>query len=246
MVFGTYLLIYAFLYIIGYLTKAIFKTDEEKEHYWNIFTRCVSFFNAWSCIVTIYQYIIPNIGSYASLMAGGDDEFVNDLFRFSAYLFVDGIFDLSRLIKNPNTDAITSFLHHFIGGLGIFIIATHRQGLGLGAYFSATEISTPLLHISWILYTNKINGLFTTIIFGSFYIVFTVSRILTIPLLSYYLWINYNITATVQIFHRFMVYFGCGSLMTLNILWFIMLTIKIANLLGCLQTNKSECKLNQD
>ncbi len=245
-VFGTSLYTYTLSYIIGSIVKNMYKTDEEKEYFWNIFTRYISFFNAWSCIITIYRYIIPNVRSYASLMSHGDDEFVNDLFTFSAYLFVDGLFSLPDIIKKINTDTITSILHHFIGGLGIFIIASQRQGLGMGAYFAATEISTPLLHISWILYNNKINGLVTNIVFGAFYIVFTVSRILTIPLLSYYLWINSNITATLPIFHWFMVYFGCGSLIALNILWYVMLTIKFGNLLGCHPANKAECKRKLD
>jgi hypothetical protein len=179
-------------------------------------------------------------------MYNGEVGFVNGLLRFSAYLFVDGIFFIPEIIKNPNTDTITSILHHCVGGLGIFIIATQRQGLGMGAYFATTEISTIVLHISWILYVNKIKGIFTTIIFSLFYMIFTLSRILTIPILIYYLWINANITATLPIFHWFMVYIGCYSLMILNVIWFIMLTRKVVPMLYCNDSIRNKEKIKQD
>ena len=198
-----------------------------EQYWWDCFTRVISFVNAVFCINGIVRYILPNPGSYLFLLAEGDDGFVNTLYCFAAYLFVDGLFNTPQYLKKLNTDSITSLLHHYVGGLGIYMIAANRNGLGLGAYFAATEISTPLLNISWFLHTNKIKGTFTNLIFGLFYIVFTISRILTIPFLMYYLYTNNTIIGELSLGKYIMVYGGSLTLVLLNVTWFAMLTKKM-------------------
>lgn len=215
-----YILYYLFIYIIASYIRLRLKSNE-KEYFWNCFTRVVSLTNAISCIYNVY-YITSD---YINLKYVGTNYFVDNLFRFSAYLFVDGLFILFYTRK-INTDFLTSIAHHFVGGFGIYLIAHQRLGLGLGAYFAGTEISTPFLSLSWLLYTNKINNWFTYAVFGLLYLVFTISRIFTIPLLCYYIWYNTVDIFGLNITEFIMVYFGSGVLMLLNITWYILLTKK--------------------
>ncbi len=53
------------------------------------------------------------------------------------------------------------------------------------------------------------------------------SRILTIPILVWYVIYNQNSIAKLSTFKYIMAYAGSGTLILLNIIWSIMLTIKL-------------------
>jgi len=77
----------------------------------------------------------------------GNNYQIHTLYRFSYYLLIDGIFHLNSKFNLSN---ITSLIHHFVGSLGIYMIAESRMGFFLGFYFAMTEISTPFYNLSWI------------------------------------------------------------------------------------------------
>lgn len=192
---------------------------------WDIFTRIVSTINSIQCIMSVFHSLSDS--KYYDLNYTGTLDFQNSLLWFSTYLFIDGVFIVFHS-KRITTSDVTSVLHHFVGSYGIYLIASQRQGLGLGIYFALTEISTPLLNLSWVYYTN---GIKNKLVFLSFYIVFTSSRIITIPLLLNY--INYNIDKinTLETVNYGMVYGGSYTLICLNLLWFVMLTTKVKSMI---------------
>jgi len=161
------------------------------------------------------------------MVTEGDDHVITSLYWFAAYLFVDGVFYIPTLIHKPNFQTVMSMLHHFVGGLGIYLIAHEQLALGLGLYFAGTEVSTPLLNLSWVLYTYKIKNLFAYIEFGIFYSVFIIARIFTIPILVKYLIYNHDNIQTLTGVKFVLAYYGSGTLALLNITWSIMLTLKI-------------------
>lgn len=193
--------------------------ESYKERYlWDCFTRICSSINAIFCIT----FVLSNLNyDFYDFYYVRNYDLISSLYMFSAYLFVDGL--LQFPIKT-NVHEITSVLHHFVGGIGIYMMAERQIGLGLGLYFGATELSTPLMNISWLLYTNGIKSKF---IFGSMYITFFVSRILTIPFLLKYLYINYHTILKSGFTNFILAYFGSTILILLNLTWFIMLTKKI-------------------
>jgi hypothetical protein len=197
----------------------------------------MSMINAIQCVKGVLTSILFKTGDYYDLNYVGDDGLIHTLTWFYIYLLVDGSFMLLTTIskaienieniKNINTSDITSLLHHFVGGFGIYLISRQRLGLGLGIYFAFTEISTPLLNISWFLYSNNIKGKWVNYIFIVFYLVFIASRILTIPSLIDYIKSNNNNIEQLSIINYIMVYLGTSVLMILNITWVMMLTIKL-------------------
>jgi len=196
--------------------------------HWNIFTRIGSTLNAIRCVYMVIAVIkSSDQDKYYNLSTVGDDYVITTLYLFSAYLFVDGVFHIPSLIRNPSYSSILSILHHFVGGLGIYLIAARNLGLGLGIYFAWTEVSTPLLNMSWVLYNYKIKNLFTYLIFGMFYIIFVIARICTIPILISYIIYNHDIIHKLGWIEFIMVYYGSGILASLNITWWIMLTRKL-------------------
>jgi len=175
--------------------------------------------NALQCVYMVFYYFESD---YLNLLYTGKDYVINSLFWFSSYLFIDGFFKVKSVITICDTKGITSLLHHFVGGLGIFMIAYNRKGLGLGIYFAFTELSTPFLNISWLAHLH--NYKHTKILFLLFYITFALCRIITIPWLLYYLVRNYSLIETLPWYDYSMVYGGCLTLILLNIIWFVMLT----------------------
>jgi hypothetical protein len=178
----------------------------------------------------VLSYIILN-PRYWNLLELGDAQLIQGLYWFTCYLFVDGIFYLIGFLQRPTFQEFTTVAHHCVGSYGIYLIATERKALGLGAYFALTEISTPLLNLSWVLYTNKVKGLFTAFIFGLFYSVFFMSRIATIPVIYLYIKDNIVIIRQLSMLHKIMVYGGSLVLVILNLTWFTMLSMKIWNML---------------
>ena len=203
----------------------------KNKYSWETFTRMVSLCNASQCIYIVFRYVLPNYTNYFDLNELGTPDLIRGLYWFAAYLLVDGIFYLPDFLTRPTVQMFTTVAHHFVGGFGMYLIAEARMGLGLGSYFAWTEISTPLLHMSWILYTNQIVNKWATSVFITFYLVFGLSRIATIPVLLSYINMNKDLIAQETTIHRWMAYLGSWTLIGLNSVWFIMLTIKAAKML---------------
>ena len=223
----------AFIVILScYLPLYLITLFIKNNDLWNIFTRITSTLNAMSCVYMVINVITSeNMNIYYNMVTEGDDHVITSLYWFAAYLFVDGVFYIPTLIRKPNFQTVMSMLHHFVGGLGIYLIAHEQLGLGLGLYFAGTEISTPLLNLSWILYNYNIKNLFAYIEFGIFYFVFVIARIFTIPILVNYLIYNHEYIQTLTGVKFLLAYCGSGTLALLNITWSIMLTLKIWGML---------------
>lgn len=206
--------------LLGYFN---FKTLSKNNNLWELFNAMFSTINAVQCVYMVFKYTNYK---YYDLLYEGDDYVIQSLYYFAAYLFVDGIFIFSPTYRKPDSRRITSLLHHFVGGIGIFMIAFNRKGLGLGLYFAGTELSTPLLNISWLSYYYNIK---IKIIYLLFYLTFVTARILTIPLLINYLINNSYSIDNLSIGKYTMVYGGSSVLILLNLTWFIMLTKKLVS-----------------
>jgi len=206
--------------LLGYFN---FKTLSKNNNLWELFNAMFSTINAVQCVYVVFKYANYK---YYDLLYEGDDYVIQSLYYFAAYLFVDGIFIFSSTYRKPDSRRITSLLHHFVGGIGIFMIALNRKGLGLGLYFAGTELSTPLLNISWLSYYYNIK---VKIIYLLFYLTFVFARILTIPLLISYLINNSYSIDNLSIGKYTMVYGGSSVLILLNLTWFIMLTKKLVS-----------------
>ena len=223
-------LLYIGIYFILHKILSQIESLENKitrhEYSWEIFTRIVSLFNSLQCIGFVFSYVMPNFNDYLELNEVGHPDVIRGLYWFAAYLIVDGVFCLREFVKTPTIPNLTTVVHHFVGGFGIYLIAEQRRSLWLGSYFAWTEISTPLLHISWVLYTNKIDNKWSRGVFLSFYLVFGLARIATIPILIYYIDHNSLLIYQNPLLQWFMVYAGSGTLIILNSVWFIMLSLK--------------------
>ena len=121
-----------------------------------------------------------------------------------------------------NASNILSLIHHFVGSIGIFLIAYNQLGFFLGFYFAFTEISTPFLNLSWIFRTKKIMRIFQ--------IIFFFCRILSSPFLLYYLHVNYDKIMSLSLLNRFMSFYGSYSLIALNIIWYVMISRHISHI----------------
>ncbi len=193
---------------------------------WDCFTRIMSTINAVQCTCMSLYVLNNNVGIW-NILQGGEDLETYSLLSFATYLFVDGLLQLPDLITQFSPSLVLSVLHHFVGGYGIYLIGSRRIGLFLGIYFAITEISTPFLNLSWWFYRNKIQNVESKSVFITFYILFVVFRIFTIPLLGLYLFINFSTINNLKLVEYVMVYYGSLILVLLNSIWFIMLSIKI-------------------
>ena len=180
-----------------------------------LLTKYTSTFNACLCIIAVLH---ENIFNYRNFHAVGSDELITTLYRFAAYLFVDGLFILLDQ-KKITKETVTFLLHHVVGGLGIFLMAYLRIGLGLGLYFAATEVSTPFLN----LWKNQKSVVW----FRIFALFFFLARIVTLPLLWFYIYENTHLISETHWFIQSMAYGGCGTLSLLNIIWFIAILLKL-------------------
>ena len=181
----------------------------------SVFTKYTSTFNGFLCIITVWH---ENIFNYRNFHAVGSHELIQTLYRFAAYLFVDGLFMLLNQ-KKINKETVTFLLHHAVGGLGIFLMAYLRIGLGLGLYFAATEFSTLFLNL-W-----KIRK--SAVYFKIFALTFFLSRIVTLPLLWVYIYENNGLISMEHWSLQLMAYGGCGTLSLLNVIWFIGILLKL-------------------
>jgi len=194
---------------------------------WGIFTHISSTLNAIQCIGMVIPAIWYSYSDLTNLMYSGTDQIVLSLYWFSAYLCVDGYFALLQYRDKPTTQGLLGLAHHFVGGYGIYLIASQRMGLGLGIYFAWTELSTPLLNLSWLLYVNRIHNRLSRTVFTLFWAVFTIVRIFTIPVLFNYIWSNGTLISQLNAVNYFMLYGGSLMLVLINLVWFVMLTKKV-------------------
>jgi hypothetical protein len=94
---------------------------------------------------TIHSAIVGSMG-VTYLLFHGMEEMVGDakwIWVTVGYLAADELWIVWRW--SPGSISI----HHFVGGVGLVIIATQGYGHGYGMYFLATEISTVPLNIAW-------------------------------------------------------------------------------------------------
>ena len=198
---------------------------------WDSFTRAVSLCNALQCIYMVIR-TATNTSDLFNFEYQPNPYSTNSLFIFSAYLCVDGIFQLPDLL-NFSFGSILSIIHHMVGGFGIYLIANERLGFFLGFYFAMTEISTPFLNLSWFYRTD--------LTFGIFYFLFIFSRIASIPLLLYYL--NQNAIHIYQLssLKSFMCFYASYALIALNCIWSVFLTTKFLKI--CRRTCESKKNL---
>lgn len=188
---------------------------------WDTFTRVISTFNALQCILMVVNVIKNELlqSEIFSLYYSPTNYYTNSLFVFAAYLFVDGVFQLPDLYTNFSYGLVLSIAHHLVGCYGIYLIAVTRLGFFLGFYFAMTEISTPLLNLSWY-YRNDA-------FFVLFYVLFLMYRITTIPVLVKYLLDNTSEIYKLDHIRIFMSFFGSYTLILLNIIWFVFITQKV-------------------
>lgn len=191
-------------------------------YYKDLSFKILSTYNAINCIKLIFLINKQCI----EFLYPGTDNIIDGMYLFAAYLLVDGTANLLTVKKKDNA-AITSIIHHFVGGVGIFLIAYLQIGIGLGLYFAFTEISTPLLNLSWLLHANDIK---VKQVFILFFYIFFISRILTIPILLIYIY--HNITNILQMSWPIciMTYVASGIVSSLNIVWYVMLSKKMKEL----------------
>lgn len=218
--FITSLCSYFIYYSISYL---LYRKKYIEKYNWNVITYIMSTINSIICIKMSLSEILfnPNVGDFYEMSENGS----KGLYQLSSYLFIDGLFGL-YFFKFEIKDMMT-FIHHIIGGLGVFLIAYHRKAFGIGCYFAMTELSTPLLNISWYFYVNNIKGKFVDTTFLTAYILFILSRIVTFPFLLMYIGYNEHNINFLTLFEKSYVYYGSYILISLNLIWFIRFSRKI-------------------
>jgi hypothetical protein len=205
------------LLLVSYTLAYLYLRRKE----WDIFTRIISTMNALQCMYMVGKNLLNT--KQFDLLYIADVSSLNSLYLFSTYLVIDGLFiipDLSQPNKTPQI--ILSLLHHFVGSLGIYLIASNEKGFFLGFYFAMTEISTPVLNL---LFFRK-----NTFLLKLFYYIFTLCRIITIPILLIYLHFNKSQILNLSFLNYFMSFYGSYALITLNLIWFYFLRKKVSNI----------------
>ena len=217
-----------------YLCQYIYCLGFRKK-YWDNFTRIMSTLNALQCVsMTIYNvylyYTQDNVFPLEHLYYFPDTYSTKSLMYFCSYLYIDGIFEFLNGIVSQSFSYMTmlSLLHHFIGGYGIYLIASTRLGFFIGLYFAMTEFSTIFLNLSWCFRKRSF--------FLLFYITFIACRIVTIPFLLLYVKNNYFYLTFLPKYQVNMVYYGSFALISLNLFWYILMTRKIIK--ECINYNK--------
>lgn len=209
------MLLYCLCLITSYSLAYVFL----KNKYWDIFTRIISTLNALQCTY-LFLSNLTNTKMFDLLYVASPSS-LSSLYYFSFYLLIDGVF-LIPFLKPFSIQNTLSLLHHLVGSLGIYLIASNRKGFFLGFYFSLTEISTPLLNLSWFFRHPRL--------LITFYLFFFIFRILTVPILLFYLHINESLIAQLSPLNYYMTYYGSYTLILLNVTWFVLITKKIKEL----------------
>ena len=204
------------IYIVSYILAYLYLNRKG----WDIFTRIVSTLNALQCVYMVGRNIFNT--KMFDLYYVADEDSLNSLYLFSTYLLVDGLFIIPDLSYKFKIQILLSLLHHFLGSLGIYLIANNQKGFFLGFYFAMTEVSTPLLNVLWI--WNK------TTLLKIFFYLFALCRIFTIPILLLYLHFNKTQIRTLSFVNCFMSFYGSYALILLNLIWFHFLRKKVAEI----------------
>lgn len=213
---------YLFFYVIAFASLHFSKFEETiKRKTWDTFTRIMSTVNSLACFWLCLTEI-PNLFQIGSLNFTASDESLSYLYSFVSYLLVDGVFDLAYNWKEDFSlfkfaDVLT-YIHHFLGAYGIYLIASTKLGFFLGLYFCFTEISTPFLNVSWITGNQTIFLLFS--------LVFFCCRILSAPFLLWYLSSNSLFLASLPPHQYLMSYYASYALMLLNCIWMVFIIRK--------------------
>ena len=204
------------IYIISYLLAYLYLNRKA----WDIFTRIVSTLNAFQCMYMVSKNLFNT--KMFDLYYVADEASLNSLYLFSTYLVIDGIFIIPDFSVKFSTQTFLSLLHHFLGSLGIYLIASNEKGFFLGFYFAFTEISTPLLNLMWVYKSKNI--------LKTFFYLFTLCRIVTIPILLLYLHFNKTQIRTLSFVNCFMSFYGSYALILLNLIWFHFLRKKVSEI----------------
>ena len=204
------------IYIISYLLAYLYLNRKG----WDIFTRIVSTLNAFQCMYMVGRNLFNT--KMFDLYYVADETSLNSLYLFSTYLVIDGIFIIPDFSVKFNPQTFLSLLHHFLGSLGIYLIASNEKGFFLGYYFAFTEASTPLLNLMWVYKSKNI--------LKTFFYLFTLCRIVTIPILLLYLHFNKTQIRTLSFVNCFMSFYGSYALILLNLIWFHFLRKKVAEI----------------
>ena len=204
------------IYIISYILAYLYLNRKG----WDIFTRIISTLNAFQCMYMAGRNLFNT--KMFDLYYVADEASLNSLYLFSTYLVIDGIFIIPDFSVKFSIQTFLSLLHHFLGSLGIYLIASNQKGFFLGFYFAMTEISTPLLNVLWVY--KKTN------ILKTFFYLFTLCRIVTIPILLLYLHFNKTQIRTLSFVNCFMSFYGSYALILLNLIWFHFLSKKVSEI----------------
>lgn len=128
--------------------------------------------------------------------------------------------DLFMMMVMPDKGDKLWLSHHVIGGLGILLIwQTHTLYPG-GLYFVITETSTPFLNLCWLLikFEAKDTVIFKIAFLGLF-LSFFIVRWGGGVMLWLYIWNNLHTILVTHWFIRFYIFFGCGTVTILNLVW---------------------------
>lgn len=231
--FEFYFRLYSFVYIIACLQILILEKNIKR---WDTFTRIVSTVNALQCSMMTLSVLFDNLSSVSganlfdwpnyyplsNIFYVPTEWSINMLYSFSAYLLVDGIFQVG-LLDSLSVSSFLMLLHHFLGCLGIYMLANIKILFYIGFYFAMTEISTPLLNLSWLT-RSKIS-------YVLFYLAFFFTRIFSIPFILNYLYDNSIYIVYLDSVYYYMAYYASYTVITINCLWFAFLNLKLIDII---------------
>jgi len=169
--------------------------------------------NALQCTVMVLRNLF-NLEMF-QLNYIADSVSKESLLWFSSYLLIDILFYVMFYMKRE-LNTLLILLHHTVGSLGIYMIATNDLWFFIGFYFAMTEFSTLFLNL--YLSSGKY--------FSLFYFTFLFSRILTIPFPLYYLYINIQKIYSLNTFYFYMTIYATNLIILINLIWAIFLTKK--------------------
>lgn len=224
--FGLYFTVYAFVYSLVQF-KILSQTDFKN------FTYISSTINALYCIWRSLGHLLLKDALYDDIANPfdfyHDQQFGNWwLMSFAAYLINDGLWiSVTCDLTKPAT--WLNLLHHFLGGLGIFLISYWNIAYTLGLFFAYTELSTPLINCSWWLYKTESNKTILNIIYVCAVIVFFFARFISLPVIYYWIRVNEDIISKIGGIVYWYVYLGVNIMTLLNTVWMSQLFRKFLN-----------------
>lgn len=145
-------------------------------------------------------------------------------------MFLYLLFDMLLMILMPDDGDLLWVFHHLIGGVGIALIRESHTVWPIGLYFVITELSTPFLNLCWLLikFDMQKSVLFhvsTLFLFITFFGIRWGGGFL----LWWYIWFNLETIFHTHWFICFYIFFGCGTVTVLNLIWGWKLLKKVVN-----------------